>query len=121
MYRQITLRMRTRGIDRLSLCPLFSVCNFWLSLQNINFNNFGDKFAWRLWRHAMHIRIRITRGLLVCGLTAIWLPLAVLASNGSLIVTRATIVYDRAATEVNAAIDSTNDLWVTRADLTKAT
>jgi len=40
---------------------------------------------------------------------------------GSMALSKQTIVFDRTATEVNAATDGSNDLWITPADLTKAT
>jgi hypothetical protein len=53
---------------------------------------------------------------LVSFLVLLLSPLAIRASQ-----TRATIIYDDVATQVTAAADNTSELWISTADLTRAT
>jgi hypothetical protein len=69
----------------------------------------------------MKNRNQIAGRLIVVGLLVAWLSIIVQASGGSMSASKATIVYDRIASEVSATIDASNDLWITPADLTKAT
>ena len=64
--------------------------------------------------------IPIILGLVASALIATSLSVVAFA-EGVMRESKQTIVYDRTATEVNAVTDASNDLWITKADLKKAT
>ena len=70
----------------------------------------------------MNIHAKLIGKLIFAGLiTLVTLSLSIVAFAYVGVPTKNTIVFDRTATEVTGSIDQANDLWITPADLTKAT